>query len=242
VKRQKNDAADAEAICEAAVRPTMRFAVPKSAQAQGAAVVFRPRDLSARQRTQLVNAPRGHLAEFGIVVRQGLGHVAKLVEFVADPASDLPADARPILLAITETLQSLHAKIAVLDEEIASRAKTNATARRLMTIPGVGPVIATSMVAIAPPLETFKKGRDFAAWLGLTPLQHSSGGKERLGKTTMGERSLRRLLIIGASAGSKPRYAGARRPAHGWIGCWPESHACSSSSRSPTRWPGSSER
>ena len=204
VKRQKNDMADAEAICEAAQRPTMRFVGVKSAEAQGAAVVFRTRDLLVRQRTQLINALRGHLGEFGFVVRQGAGHVAKLIDLVADPTSELPPEARPVLAVIAESLQSVQAKVAVLDREIAARAKANAVAKRLMTIPGVGPVVATALVALAPPASTFRRGRDFAAWLGLTPKQHSSGGKERLGRTSkMGERSLRRLLILGASSAAK---------------------------------------
>ena len=204
VKRQKNDMADAEAICEAAQRPTMRFVQPKSADAQAAAVVFRTRDLLVRQRTQLINAMRGHLAEFGYVVRQGAGHAAKLVELIEDPSSDVPPEARTVLAVMAETLDVMQAKIALLDREIAIRAKADETARRLMTIPGVGPVAATALVALAPAASTFRRGRDFAAWLGLTPRQHSSGGKERLGRTTrMGERSLRRLLILGASAVTK---------------------------------------
>jgi transposase len=215
VKRQKNDAADAEAICEAAQRPTMRFVLPKSAEAQAAAMVFRTRDLLVRQRTQLINALRGHLAEFGFVVPQGPGHVTKLIALVEDPASDLPVTARTILSVLAQTLQALQLRIAVLDREITARAKADATAKRLMTIPGIGPVAATAIVALAPAAESFRRGRDFAAWLGLTPKQHSSGGKERLGRTTrMGERSLRRLLILGASAVTKvvarhPTRAGA---------------------------------
>ncbi len=210
VKRQKNDAADAEAICEAASRPTMRFVQPKSAEVQGAAVVFRTRDLLVRQRTQLINALRGHLGEFGYVVRQGAGHVGKLIELVRDPASDVPVEARPVLAVIADSLQAAQAKIALLDREIAARAKADLTAKRLMTIPGVGPVVATALVALAPAASTFRRGRDFAAWLGLTPRQHSSGGKERLGRTTkMGEKSLRRLLILGASSAVK---VAAREP------------------------------
>jgi transposase len=130
--------------------------------------------------------------------------VTKLVDLVADPASDLPAEARPVLAVIAESLQALQAKIAELDREISARAKANPIAKRLMTIPGVGPVVATALVALAPPAATFRRGRDFAAWLGLTPKQHSSGGKERLGRTSkMGERSLRRLLILGASSAAK---------------------------------------
>jgi transposase len=213
VKRQKNDAADAEAICEAAQRPTMRFVTPKSADAQAAATVFRARDLLVRQRTQLINALRGHLAEFGMVVRQGAENAPKLVELVRDPASDLPREARSVLEVLAQALQLLHAKIAVLDIEIASRARNDPLARRLMTIPGVGAVIATALVALAPAPETFRRGRDFSAWLGLTPLQHSSGGKERLGRTSkMGERSLRRLLIIGASSAAKAAAARGAAP------------------------------
>jgi transposase len=201
VKRQKNDAADAEAICEAAQRPTMRFVAPKSAEAQGAAVIFRTRDLLVRQRTQLINALRGHLAEFGHIARKGPGHVDRLVELVRDPGAGLPDEARSVLLIAVETLEAVHARVRRLDRQIEARAKASALARRLTTIPGVGPILATALVALAPPAETFRRGRDFAAWVGLTPRQHSSGGKERLGRTTkMGERSLRRLLIIGASS------------------------------------------
>ena len=217
VKRQKNDAADAEAICEAAQRPTMRFVLPKSAEAQAAAVVFRTRDLLVRQRTQLINALRGHLAEFGFVVPQGPGHVTKLITLVEDPSSDMPIAARTILSVLSQTFQAIQLKIALLDREIAARAKTDETARRLMTIPGIGPVVATAIVALAPAASTFRRGRDFAAWLGLTPRQHSSGGKERLGRTTrMGERSLRRLRILGASAVTK---VAARHPtrASAWL-------------------------
>jgi transposase len=218
VKRQKNDAADAEAICEAAQRPTMRFVAVKSAEAQAASVVFRTRDLLVRQRTRLINALRGHLAEFGMVVRQGPGHVAELIDFVMDPASDLPQEGRQILALLAQSLRQLEVQVGVLDKEIAARAKSNNTARRLMTIPGVGPIGATALVALAPPAHTFRRGRDFAAWMGLTPLQHSSGGKERLGKTTkMGERSLRRLLILGAS--STVKAAIRKPPAPGsWLG------------------------
>ena len=144
VKRQKNDMADAEAICEAAQRPTMRFVQGKSAQAQASAVVFRTRDLLVRQRTQLINALRGHLNEFGYIVRQGVGHVSKLVEIVADPTSDVPAEARPVLTVIAQGLQALQEQIALLDREIASRAKADPVAKRLMTVPGVGPVTATA--------------------------------------------------------------------------------------------------
>lgn len=201
VKRQKNDAADAEAICEAAMRPTMRFVPVKSEETQGAAVVFRIRDLLIRQRTQVINALRGHLAEFGQVVPQGAANAARLIAIVEDADSGLPADAIASLTVLVASLSHLEAEIGKLNVEIEARAKKNEVARRLMTVPGIGPLIATAIAVLAPPPGTFRKARDFAAWLGLVPRQHSTGGKQRLGATTkMGERSLRRLLIIGANS------------------------------------------
>ena len=218
VKRQKNDMADAEAICEAAQRPTMRFVKPKSPEAQASSTVFRTRDLLVRQRTQMINALRGHLAEFGMVVRKGAEHAPKLVELVQDPASELPEEARSVLQVLAEMLQVVEQKIAVLDSEIARRARTNPLIKRLMTIPGVGPITATALAALGPAPETFRRGRDFAAWIGLTPLQKSSGGKERLGKVSkMGERTLRRLLIIGASSATKAAKRKGVAPAS-WLG------------------------
>jgi transposase len=136
---------------------------------------------------------------------------------VDDPSTDLPAQARPVLAVIVQSLRALQGQIAQLDAEIAIRAKRDPVARRLMTIPGIGPVVATALVALAPAASTFRRGRDFAAWVGLTPRQHSSGGKERLGRTSkMGERSLRRLLILGAS--SAARVSGRdRAPANPWL-------------------------
>lgn len=201
VKHQKNDAADAEAICEAALRPTMRFVPVKSEETQGAAMVFRVRELLIRQRTQAINALRGHLSEFGQVVPQGAANASKLVAIINDPESGLPAEATATLQVLIGTLAQLEAQIAELDARIARCAKENDIARRLMTVPGIGPLIATAIATLAPPPETFRKARDFAAWLGLVPRQHSTGGKQRLGATTkMGERSLRRLLIIGANS------------------------------------------
>ncbi|CAN7710886.1 IS110 family transposase [Phyllobacterium sp. LjRoot231] len=200
VKRQKNDAADAEAICEAAMRPTMRFVAVKSETRQASAAVFKVRDLLVRQKTQIINALRGHMAEFGVVVPQGSAHVGTLIADVEDPHSALPEPARLPCLALVSTLRSLIDRIRELDQEIAGRAQQDDVARRLMTIPGVGPIVATALEALAPPLETFARGRDFSAWMGLTPRQHSTGGKARLGKTSkMGQRDLRRLLINGAA-------------------------------------------
>jgi transposase len=200
IKRNKKDASDAEAICEAAQRPTMRFVAIKSEAKQASAVIFRTRDLLVGQQTQIINAFRGHMAEFGFVAPQGPSHIERLITVLEEPASTVPAAARQCLLMLVETLRSVQQKVKVLDREISERAKADEVACRLMSIPGIGPMGATAIEAHAPPLETFRSGRDFAAWIGLTPLQKSTGGKERLGRTSRrGERTLRRLLIIGAS-------------------------------------------
>jgi transposase len=201
VKRQKNDAADAEAICEAAQRPSMRFVTVKDEEQQASGVVFRARDVLVRQRTQCINALRGHLTEYGRIVPKGTAHIATLIDQIEDPDCALPQGARAVLTVLVTTLRSLEENIAVLDIEINRRSKEDPVARRLTTIPGVSPITATATAALAPPIETFGSGRDFAAWLGLTPTQKSTGGKQRLGAISkMGERTIRRLLIIGASA------------------------------------------
>lgn len=201
VKRQKNDAADAAAICEAAQRPTMRFVPVKSEAQQASAAVFRARDLLVRQRTQTINALRGLLAEHGWVAPKGLFHVGKLIARIEDPSCDLPVSARSVFLVMIDGIKQHDQRIRELDREITARAREDADARRLMTIPGIGPITATALLALAPPLESFRNGRDFAAWMGLTPLQRSTGGKQKLGAISkMGERTLRRLLIIGSSA------------------------------------------
>lgn len=201
VKRGKNDAADAEAICEAAQRPTMRFVPVKSEAQQASAAVFRARDLLVRQRTQLLNALRGLLAEHGWVAPKGLFHASAMMAKIEDPSCELPASARDVFLVMIASARALDERIHLLDREITKRAREDETARRLMTIPGIGPITATALLALAPPPESFRKGRDFAAWVGLTPLQRSTGGKTKLGAISrMGDRTLRRLLIIGASA------------------------------------------
>ena len=218
VRGNKNDAADAEAICEAAQRPSMRFVPVKSEKTQGAAMVFRVRELLIRQRTQAINALRGHLAEFGQIVPQGAANAGRLIAIVEDPDSGLPADATATLTVLVAALSHLESEIGQLDAEIARQAKENATARRLMTVPGIGPLIATALAVLAPPPGTFRKSRDFAAWLGLTPRQHSTGGKQRLGATTkMGERSLRRLLILGANSVIIKRHVHATARPGTWL-------------------------
>jgi transposase len=217
VKRQKNDAADAEAICEAAQRPSMRFVPVKDEAQQANSVVFRARDLLVRQRTQCINALRGHLTEYGHVVPQGTAHVDTLVALVEDATSSVPESARTILTVLIGTFRALQTQITQLDAEIARRAKADPVARRLMTIPGIGPIAATAITALVPAPAGFRAGRDFAAWLGLTPLQKSTGGKQKLGAISkMGERTIRRLLILGASA--VVRWATQRGAAEGsWL-------------------------
>ncbi|MGJ3262051.1 MAG: IS110 family transposase [Salinarimonas sp.] len=201
VKRQKNDTADAEAIAEAASRPTMRFVAVKSAEQQGQGMLFRTRDLLVRQRTQTINALRGHLAEFGIVAAQGPARVEVLAKAVEDETTPLPEAARNLARLLIGQVEELGEKIGALEREIRRRAPKDERIARLMTIPGVGAICATAVHAFAPSMSTFGSGRDFAAWVGLTPRQHSTGGKARLGSTSkMGQRDIRRLLIIGASA------------------------------------------
>ncbi len=201
VKRQKNDAADAEAICEAAQRPTMRFVPVKNEAQQADGVVFRARDLLVHQRTQCINALRGHLSEYGYIFPQGITHAPTLIAHVEDADTSLPESARVILKVLIDTFTALEVQIKELDVEINRRAKADPVARRLMTIPGIGPIAATAITALVPAPKGFRAGRDFAAWLGLTPLQKSTGGKQKLGAISKrGERTIRRLLILGASA------------------------------------------
>lgn len=201
VKRQKNDAADAEAIAEAASRPTMRFVTIKTEAQQARAMLFRTRDLLVRQRTQTINALRGHLAEHGVVAPQGAVQVKRLADAINEDTSQLPTMVRDLGQLYLEQIETLTAKIGDLDKRLRTAAAQAETPRRLQTMPGVGPITAVAMETFAPPMEEFRRGRDFAAWLGLVPRQHSTGGKARLGKTSkMGQRDIRRLLIIGAMA------------------------------------------
>jgi transposase len=200
VKRHKNDAADAEAICEAASRPTMRFVEVKTQEQQARAMLFRVRDLLVRQRTQLINALRGHLAEHGVVAPQGPANVKVLAEAI-EATTSLPLLVVELSRVLLEQIEGLSKKIAELEQATVHEAARAATTRRLQTVPGVGPITAMAIESFAPPMAVFKRGRDFAAWLGLVPRQHSTGGKQLLGKTSkMGQRDIRRLLIIGAIA------------------------------------------
>jgi transposase len=201
VKRQKNDAADAEAICEAASRPTMRFVTVKSEEQQARAMLFRTRDLLVRQRTQLINALRGHLAEHGVVTAQGPSNVKVLAEAIEELTTSLPLLVVELSRVFFEQIDGLSKKVAELEKATAYEAARGTTTRRLQTLPGVGPITAMAIETFGPPMAVFKRGRDFSAWLGLVPRQHSTGGKQVLGKTSkMGQRDIRRLLIIGAMA------------------------------------------
>lgn len=201
VKRQKNDAADAEAICEAASRPTMRFVPVKTEAQQACAMLFRTRDLLVRQRTQLINALRGHLAEHGVVAPQGPANVKILAEAIEEATTSFPLLVVELSRVFLDQIDGLSKKIDELEKATVHEARRGATTSRLQTMPGVGPITAMAIETFAPPMATFKRGRDFAAWLGLVPRQHSTGGKQLLGKTSkMGQRDIRRLLITGAIA------------------------------------------
>lgn len=202
VKRNKNDAADAEAICEALARPTMRFAAVKSAEQQSVLTLHRARELLVRQRTMLINALRGHCGEFGIVVAQGASKVTALIEMIEYPEDErFPALARAALGPLVEQLRMAQIQILDLEKKLMAWHRTNEASRRLEAIPGVGVITATALVATIGDESQFHSGRQLAAWLGLVPRQHSSGGKERLGRISKrGDGYIRRLLVHGARA------------------------------------------
>ncbi len=202
VRRQKNDAADAAAICEAVSRPSMRFVPIKSEEQQAVLMLHRARALLTAQRTALINALRGHLAEFGMVAPRGPRSLGALLDVVKDEADEsLPATARLALVPLARRLAALEAEIDDLDRHLIKWHRGNETSQRLATIPGVGPITATALAATITDPGMFKSGRELAAFLGLVPRQSSSGGKERLGRISkMGDRYLRSLLIVGATA------------------------------------------
>jgi transposase len=204
VKRGKNDATDAEAICEAVTRPNMRFVPVKSADQQAVLMLHRARALLIRQQTMLANAFRAHLAEFGIVIPQGIRHVRALIERVfgegEDPI-DLPALARTALRPLVAQLMELRLQIKTIEKELLAWHRTSQESRRLETIPGVGFITATAIAATVADPSHFRSSREFSAWLGLTPRQNSSGGKDRLGRVSkMGNGYLRSLIVVGATA------------------------------------------
>jgi len=200
VKRSKNDMADAEAICEAVTRPTMRFVSVKSREQQSVLMLHRTRDLLVRQRTMLINATRAHMAEFGIVAPGGVPQVKKLLCIIADTDdARLPSLARTCLESLARQFLSLHEEIAAAEKHIHAWHRSNEASRRLETIPGIGPIIASALTASITDPEVFKNGRELAAWIGLVPRQNSTGGKQRLGKISkQGDQYLRWLLVAGA--------------------------------------------
>jgi transposase len=202
VKRQKNDTTDAEAICEAVTRPNMRFVEIKSVGQQSCLVLHRTRQLFIRQQTSVTNVIRAHLAEFGIVAPVGRTGIDQLLKTVANTEDKrLPEVARACLAALGAQLQALKAQILEFDRQIRAWHRSNETSKRLDEIPGVGPALATALVASIPNPKAFRSGRDFSAWIGLVPKQHSSGGKEKLGSISkQGDRYLRSLFTIGALA------------------------------------------
>ena len=214
VRRGKTDQADAAAICEAVTRPSMRFVPVKSEETQALLLCHKTREFLVRQLTQITNAIRAHLGEFGIVAAKGVHNVGRLLE--AGDRADLPASARQPLRLLAEQFFQTQEKIDELTQEIRLEAKTSAPARRLQTIPGVGPITATALVATLPDVTGFRTSRDLSAWLGLTPKPHSSGGKERLRRISkMGNRYLRRLLYLGAMGVITSRRHG--QPGEDWL-------------------------
>ena len=202
VKRNKHDAADAEAVCEAVRRPSMRFVPVKTPEQQAALVAHSVRDLLDRQRTMLVNALRGHLAEFGIVAPRGIHKAEELIAVIGDVSDErIPSAARRVLPVLATELAALGLRITAIEAEIVARTRADPVARRLATIPGIGPIIASRITATVPDPSIFQSGRDFAAWIGLVPRQNSTGGKIRLGGISKrGNGTLRRLLVGGAMA------------------------------------------
>jgi transposase len=226
VKRQKNDATDAEAICEAVTRPNMRFVPTKTTEQQSCLMLHRARHLFIRQQTAVINSIRAYLAEFGIVAPVGRRGVEQLLEVIADTADRrLPEIARVRLAALGSQLRRLKAEILGFDRRLMASHRSNATSKRLDAIPGVGPALATALVASIADPKAFRSGRDFSAWVGLVPKQNSSGGKDKLGSISkQGDRYLRSLFTAGALAviryakihgtGHRPWLTGllARRP------------------------------
>jgi transposase len=202
LKRSKNDANDAAAICEAVTRPSMRFVPTKSEQQQSALMLHRSRQLLVRQRTMLSNAIRGHLAELGIISAKGRNGTAELLEIIAHQEDDrIPAVARLSLVVLARQYVAITTEIGALEKQIHAWHRSCEESRRLEEIPGVGPIVATALVAEVGDWKAFSSGRSLAAWIGLVPRQHSTGGKEKLGRISkQGNRHLRWLLVAGAMA------------------------------------------
>jgi transposase len=217
VKRNKNDAADAEAICEAARRPTVRFVQIKSTEQQGRLMLHRARDLLMRQRTQVINAMRAHLAELGIVAAQGRDGIKELLKIIASEAdARLPVDAHTSLVVLAAELQAMQTLIGSIEKRIMVQHRLSEASKRLKSIPGIGLIGATAIAATVPDPKVFGSGRDFAAWIGLVPREDSTGGKQKLGPISKrGDRYLRRILVVGACA--VLRYARHKPEKYPWL-------------------------
>jgi transposase len=237
VKRNKNDAADAAAICEAVRRPTMRFVEVKSAEQQGRLMQHRTRDLLMRQRTQTINALRAHLAELGIVAAQGREGLKQLLEIIADKTDErLPIDARASLIVLAAQLQALQTIIGVIERRIIAQHRANEASKRVATIPGIGFLGASAITATVTDASAFRSGRDFAAWIGLVPRQDSTGANRSLDRFPS-----RATATCGAFLSSeRTRYCGSprrtRRTIPGWRSCWRDDRSRWWPLRSPTRW------
>jgi len=217
LKRSKNDANDAAAICEAVTRPSMRFVPTKSEQQQSGLMLHRSRQLLVRQRTMLSNAIRGHLAELGIISAKGRNGTTELLEVVARAKDDrIPATARLSLDALAHQYANITAEIRAIEKHIHAWHRSCEESRRLEEVPGIGPIVATALIAEVGDWKAFSSGRSLAAWIGLVPKQHSTGGKERLGRISkQGNRYLRWLLVTGAMA--VIRYARQRGTKRLWL-------------------------
>jgi transposase len=217
VKRNKNDAADAEAICEAVTRPSMRFVAVKSAEQQSVLMLHRTRELLVKQRTMLVNAIRAHMAEFGIVARVGLPQVKELIAVIADPEDErIPPLARTCLKGLVVQLMSLEREIIAAERRIWAWHRSSELSRRVETIPGIGPITASALAASITDPHVFKSGRGMAAWIGLVPKEDSTGGKQRLGRISkQGDHYLRWLLVAGAM--TVIRHAKRRGTTNPWL-------------------------
>ncbi|MGG5823054.1 IS110 family transposase [Falsiroseomonas sp. HW251] len=216
VKRGKTDAADAEAICEAVARPTMRFVPVKTSEQQAVLVLHRTRDLLVRQRTAVVNALRGHLAEFGFVAPQGMSRVADLLAvLLGEDETTLPPLARQALRGLAAELEALGKRVEEIEAAILVWHKESDASRRLAAVPGIGPITASAIVATVGDVSNFASARHFAAWIGLVPKRNSTGGKPRQGGISKaGDRYLRRLLVLGATAVIRHTRIKARE---GWL-------------------------
>jgi transposase len=213
VKRGKNDAADAEAICEAMSRPGMRFVAPKSAEQQAMLMLLGVRDLLVKQRTMLINAMRGHAAEFGVIAAKGAGKAAELLQRAHDAAAGVPALAREMLDMLFGQIEAIETRLKAIEAKLIAWHRSNPVSQCLATQPGIGPIGAVSFALKVSQPEGFRSARHFAAWLGVTPKEHATAGRQRPGRISrQGDRTLRRLLVLGATAAIRAAKPGRASP------------------------------